>query len=335
MCKRWLIGLVCVVYSTLLVGENAQTNLCIISYNVENLFDAEADSLGRDKEFTPDGERHWGYGKYQNKLQHIAQVITNIGGWQVPALVGLLEVENARCLHDLTRYKMPHHGYRFLHQDSPDARGIDCALLYDARQFQLLDSAFIPIPLEGRATRDILYAKGAVNQGEDTLHVFVCHMPSQLGGASATGVRREKAFAVLQTQIDSLLQQNSRANIVVMGDMNQEQQDNLRGVRNRMLVSSTATNLTMSNNDSTRTTLFSVPYPGTHKYNGIWSFLDQFYTAGYLLEDARVSVFAPDWLLEEDPKFVDKRPIRTYHGFRYQKAGYSDHLPIVLMIPLK
>ncbi len=294
----------------------AQESFQIISYNVENLFDTQADSLGTDKEYTPDGERHWTYGKYQNKLQHIAQVITNIGGWNAPALVALLEVENANCLRDLTRYKMPNHGYRFLHQDSPDTRGIDCALLYDSKKFTLLDSAFIPIPLEGRPTRDILYAKGTIGKEKtDTLHLFVCHMPSQLSGASATAARREKAFATLQAKIDSILRQNTQANIVVMGDMNQEPQENIHGLHNRMLT-------------------IAAPYPGTHKYNGIWSFLDQFYTAGYLLKDSQASVFAPDWLLENDPKFGDKRPVRTYLGFRYQPAGYSDHLPIVLTIPL-
>ncbi len=310
-------------YSPIAFAQHS--TLQIVSYNVENLFDARTDSLvDTNQEYTPTGERRWTYRKYQHKLGHIAQVITNIGGWKVPALVGLLEVENATCLYDLTRYKMPHHHYRFLHQDSPDVRGIDCALLYDSRQFTILDSAFLPIPLEGRSTRDIVYAKGTVNQGKDTLHVFVCHLPSQLGGASITAIRREKAFGVLQSQIDNILGQNAHANIVVMGDMNQEPQENLRGMQNRMLVNPTTIN---------HVSALSSPYSGTHKYNGTWSFLDQFYTTGYLLHDAHISVFAPNWLLEDDPKFGDKRPIRTYQGFRYQANGYSDHLPIVLRIP--
>ncbi len=303
-----LLSLLCLVSATQMQAEET---ISIISYNVENLFDTTADSTGIDAAYTPTGERHWTYNKYQNKLRHIAQVITNIGGWQTPALVGLMEVESSKCLHDLTHYTMPNHGYRYLHQDSPDARGIDCALLYHPKQFTLIDSAFIPIPLDGRATRDILYAKGAIGkQKQDTLHVFVCHMPSQLGGPSTTNIRREKAFAVLQTQIDNILMANAQANIIVMGDMNQEPQNNVQGLQNRMID-------------------LDAPYPGTHKYNGLWSFLDQFYTAGALTEKVPISLFAPNWLLEDDPKFGDKRPIRTYHGFHYQAAGYSDHLPIV------
>ncbi len=310
-CKVILLGLFCFVS---VVRMQAEETFCIISYNVENLFDATADSTGIDQAYTPEGERHWTYNKYQNKLRHIAQVITNIGGWNVPALVGLLEVESEQCLYDLTRYTMPHHGYKYLHQDGSDARGIDCALLYHPKQFALLDSAFISVPLAEHATRDILYAKGAIGKHKaDTLHVFVCHMPSQLGGTSETAERREKAFRVLQTQIDSILVVNAQANIIVMGDMNQEPTNNLRGMQNRMIDVET-------------------PYPGTHKYDGMWSFLDQFYTTGALVEDVQISTFAPDWLLEDDPKFGDKRPIRTYHGFRYKQAGYSDHLPIVMTL---
>ena len=56
----------------------AQGPLTIISYNVENLFDYEHDTLKNDYSFLPDGDHHWTYRKYQTKLDQIAQVIVNI-----------------------------------------------------------------------------------------------------------------------------------------------------------------------------------------------------------------------------------------------------------------
>ena len=53
----------------------------IISYNVENLFDYQHDSLKNDSSFLPDGMHHWSYYRYQTKLDRIAQVIVNISGW--------------------------------------------------------------------------------------------------------------------------------------------------------------------------------------------------------------------------------------------------------------
>lgn len=82
----------------------SQDSLTIISYNVENLFDYEHDTLKNDSSFMPDGMHHWTYYRYQTKLDRIAQVIVNISGWESAALVGLCEVENARCLRDLCYY---------------------------------------------------------------------------------------------------------------------------------------------------------------------------------------------------------------------------------------
>ena len=70
---------------------------------------------------------------------------------------------------------------------------------------------------------------------------------------------------------------------------------------------------------------------GTHKYQGMWSCLDQFYISNTLKNNAKARICSPDWLLEEDMKYLDYRPKRTYVGYRYQ-GGYSDHLPIMLRI---
>ncbi len=314
----FLVSFVCLLCANM----HAVKPCHIVSYNVENLFDAHLDTTGglipeeaRDYAYSPNGERHWTYSKYQRKLQHISQVIANIGEWDKPALVGLLEIENTHCLQDLTRYHLRNYHYQFLHQESPDSRGIDCALLYDAKQFTLLDSAFISIPLLDRPTREIVYAKGVLYT-KDTLHVFVCHFPSQLSGITETAIRRDIAFGILQAKIDSLILENRQANVLVMGDMNQPPINNLHGLTNQMI--------DLQSN-----------IPGTHKYQGVWIFLDQFYTSGPLFQEATVSVYAPNWLLEDDTKYNGKKPIRTYQGFRYQYNGYSDHLPILLTIPNK
>jgi transcriptional regulator with XRE-family HTH domain len=54
-------------------------------------------------------------------------------------------------------------------------------------------------------------------------------------------------------------------------------------------------------------------------------------TSSALKNTTRASVFSPEWLLEEDTKYLDYQPKRTYVGYRYHD-GYSDHLPVVLKI---
>ena len=288
----------------------AQDSLTIISYNLENLFDCEHDTLKNDSSFLPDGMHHWTYRRYHTKLDRIAQVIVNISGWESAALVGLCEVENARCLRDLC-YRLRCFHYKYVHYESPDERGVDVALLYDSTKVNILTSRPLPVILSGDQTRDILYVEALIEK-KDTLHTMVCHLPSMLGGAAATEWKRQTAKRVIQHQIDSILAVQPNAQILVMGDMNGEPTNDLQHL----------TNLMLSTNRVGQ---------GTHKYRGIWSCIDQFYVSHALTNKARASIFAPNWLLEEDTKYLDTQPKRTYIGFRYH-GGYSDHLPIVLRL---
>ena len=156
-----------------------------------------------------------------------------------------------------------------------------------------------------------LYVCCLVNRN-DTIHAMVCHLPSKLGGSGATQWKRDMAKQVLQQEIDSILSLHSSANIVVMGDMNSEAKDDLQGMSNLMKT-------------------LAKEGKGTHKYHGIWSCLDQFYVSSHIHKKSEVNIFSPQWLLEEDNKYLDYQPKRTYVGYRYHD-GYSDHLPIVLKI---
>jgi hypothetical protein len=304
---RWIFLIFAFVIQSAVL---AQDSLTIISYNVENLFDCQHDTLKNDSSFLPDGMHHWTYYRYQTKLDRIAQVIVNISGWESAALVGLCEVENTRCLRDLC-YRLKRFHYKYVHYESDDERGVDVALLYDSTKVKVLKSKPLKVDLNGDRTRDVLYACCLLNK-RDTIHTMVCHLPSQLGGGATTHWKRQAAKQVIQQQIDSIYSVQPEATIVVMGDMNSEAKDDLQGMNNLMIG-------------------LAKEGKGTHKYHGIWSCLDQFYVSSRLLEKAGARIFAPAWLQEEDTKYLDLQPKRTYVGFRYHD-GYSDHLPIVLKI---
>lgn len=298
------------IFSLPILAE--KSSLRIVSYNVENLFDTKHDTLKNDSSFLPNGMHHWTYRRYQTKIDRIAQVLVNIAGWESIPLVGLCEVENARCLRNLC-YKLRRFHYKYVHYDSPDERGVDVALLYDSTRLSILNSRALSLSLDGDATRDILYVSALYEQ-RDTVHVMMCHLPSQLGGASNTDWKRQRAKSLIQSQIDSIFLLQPSANIVVMGDMNTSVQDDLRGMDNLMLP-------------------IQKKGQGTHKYQGIWTCLDQFYVSQSIASKATATIFSPRWLLEEDTKYLDYKPRRTYIGYRYND-GYSDHLPIILHIQL-
>jgi len=286
----------------------------IVSNNVENLFDCTPDSIHDDSEYTPEGTRHWTAERYYHKREQIARTIADIGGWEGVALVGLCEIENEQCVRDLCAQNLRNLGYAYIHYDSPDVRGIDVALLYRPDLFAVSHSAPLRVPvLPGeRPTRDILYVCGTMPEG-DSLHLFLCHLPSQLGSSSASALR-QRAKQTIQQHVDSILYEQPQARIVVMGDMNSEPKEDIRGMHNKMLA-------------------WQQQGRGTYKYQGQWSCIDQFYVSAALTDTVQTQIYDAPWLLTEDDAYVGYKPYRTYNGYQYQRDGYSDHLPIVLDIP--
>ena len=340
MHKIVLVGLLAWVAGIIPVSAES---LRVVSYNVENLFHPKHDTVwepnpnpslkGReifiekdDYEWTPDGERRWSYTRYYRKVENIARVLTNIGEWDGVDIVGLQEVENALCLKRLC-YTLRPGEYDFVHYESPDPRGIDVALVYKKSRVDTLRTKNLtPTLSQGEGvffTRDILYVCAQVDK-KDTLHLFVCHLPSQRGGAAETEWKRDAVKKVLQGGVDSVLAIDPQAKIVIMGDFNGEPQpsegggdpgDGLRGVSYQEPVNGKET--------------------GTHKYHGRWSCLDQFYTSPALDSLSRAEIYNAAWIQEPDEKYLDLKPKRTYNGFRYQKDGFSDHLPILLKLKIK
>lgn len=296
--------------------------LRIVSYNVENLFhpahDSVAGELKDDWEWTPEGERRWSYSRYERKVENIARVLTNIGEWDGVDIAGLQEVENAACLRKLC-YTLRRGEYDFVHYESKDPRGIDVALIYKKARIDTINTRHITPALPSRKgilfTRDILYVCAKVDQ-KDTLHLFVCHLPSQRGGAAESEWKRKTVKDVLQTAIDSVYTLHPDAKIIVMGDMNGEPKDDLKGLINRMVVESQKS---------------KVESYGTHKYQGRWTCLDQFYISDNLQKISTLYIYDAEWIQETDEKYLGLKPKRTFNGFRYQN-GFSDHLPVVLLL---
>ena len=107
-----------------------------------------------------------------------------IGNWEGPDIIGLCEVENRQVVKDLIeKTYLQQHDYHIIHQNSPDKRGIDIAMIYKAKAFELLHYHYIRVPLgkKERPTRDILYVKGRIKKTE-IVHLFFNHWPSRYGG---------------------------------------------------------------------------------------------------------------------------------------------------------
>jgi predicted extracellular nuclease len=307
----------------------------IVSYNVENLFDTKDDTLVNDNEFTPKGRMHWTEKKYADKLLKLSRSIQETGNGNFPVFIGLCEIENRRVLQDLTaKTVLADADYGIVHEDSPDPRGIDVALLYRKDIYKPLSEKFLPVT-SGRKlrSRDILYSSGVIAD-KDTIHIFVCHFPSMSGGEKASEWKREFAAAIVKRYVDSIQELNPEAAIVIMGDLNgkadKSAQSRILGVKN--LKSGKPLSKSLYN---TGYYLLSKNY-GSYKYRGNWQTIDHIIVSGSMLNkknpiqvEKRMKVFNEDFLLEQDKKYYGFKPLRTNNGPRYN-GGYSDHLPVYL-----
>ena len=295
----------------LCTGSRAQR---IVFWNVENLFDCRHDSLKEDYEFLPEGSHHWTRGRYWKKLDNLSRTIAAIAGddaW--PMVVGLCEVENDSCLRDLThRSPLRIARYAYIHEEGPDVRGVDVAMLYDSLQFRLLGHEVVRIPSteQGfRPTRDILHAWGLCPSLPDTLHLVVVHLPSRAGSGSKGNAHRKLAVNTLCSLLDKL----EGKHVLLMGDFNSEPSDKIFRSISKHLISL----VPQSRKELRRA-------QGTYYFRKLWGFLDHILVSPQLLPfiEKRAEVGRFPFLLTEKGT-----PWRTFQGPVYQ-GGFSDHLPI-------
>lgn len=317
---------------------NGEAQQChrIMFYNVENLFDTFDDAETQDDEFTPQGAKYWTKSRYISKLRNIARAVDSVGGKDWPLVVGLAEVENRKVLEDLTgKTLLADANYGIIHRDSPDKRGIDVALLYRRNEMEMLEEHFLPVSFpENKAilTRDVLYAKMLFRA--DTLHFFVCHFPSMIGGERQTEWKRKRAASVVRQKVDSLFQENPEVRIFIMGDLNG------RADTPAQKVLGTKSSDKKGQSDQLYNTgyyLLKKNY-GSYRYKGRWQTIDHIIVSGGLFDrertcfvDRHMEVYSAPFLLEEDKVYFGYKPFPTYRGPRYI-GGASDHLPVYIQI---
>ena len=177
-------------------------------YNLENLFDTVHDVGKNDYQYLPDGQNRWNGLKYNHKLRNMARVLAEMGTDKTPqgcAVIGVSEVENAQCLTDLCNQEpLKKRGIRFCHVEGPDKRGVDCALLYNPRLFEVRNVKLVPYVYvkpedSDRATRGFLTVSGTM-AGEHVT-IIVNHLPSR----GAVSYYREEGGRQIRIVKDSLL----------------------------------------------------------------------------------------------------------------------------------
>lgn len=309
----------------------AGDTLTVGFWNVENVFDLEDDPFKNDNEFAIGGKKRINTAIYNLKMDHVASVIEKMGA----DILGLCEIENKVVLEDLDS-RVPSFEYQIVHYESPDFRGIDVALFYNPEKLWFVDSRKISVLLpSGKPTRDILHAMFRFE--EHVLHVFVNHWPSKYGGAEKTIPSRAAAARTLRKEIVRILDKDPNAEMVIMGDLNDEPVD-------PSVVEHLGANMDRMKVNGRETILWNVmeryhrnKKGSTYKYGGKDMVYDHLIISPGLWDKKGLSFVNGSERVFDGPDYrqhggkYDGFPFRFWAGNKLL-GGYSDHMPIYLKI---
>lgn len=299
-------------------------------YNLENLFDTINNNGKYDLEFSPQGARQWNGTRYMQKQTNMAYVLRDMD----VDLLGVAEIENRSVLQDLVNMpEIAHKGYRIVHYDSPDRRGVDVALLYDPKKFKVLATQSRELSITDMPdfkTRDQLVVSGLL--GGEKVHVVVNHWPSRLGGEERSSSLREAAAALSKSIADSLLAIDPKAGVIIMGDLNDDPDNKSCRV---------VLNAKKRVKDVEKGGFYNTMWQfhdkgiGTLAYRGQWNLFDQIIITENLLAASasglrywKAEIINKPYLINEEGTYKGY-PKRTFAAGVFLN-GYSDHLPVMI-----
>ena len=302
-------------------------------YNLEKLYDAKANA--RNMDYTPDGVMQWNSIRYEQKLKNLAEAIVTIGGKNGPAILGVTEAESKKVLEDLVHTPpLKKKKFAIIHFESEDPLGLDVAMLYNPKLFKPSYQKVIRVeyPQRNFKGKDILQVKGEL--AGEYVTVYVNHWPANYGNERQGQRNRRAAAARLRKQIDADLKENPDANILVLGDFDEEPKS---AILQQVLKANGRPN------PNYRDELFNTFYTnyvqglGSFYKRGDFKMLDQVLVSKGLLDRKGLEyvmgsahIHNPEFLKYTFGKYKNT-PRTTYNGTTYI-GGYSDHFPVFIRL---
>jgi predicted extracellular nuclease len=341
MKKVFWVFFTVILFNTANLFSQETDTLCIGFYNLENLFDTADDPQKEDEEFTPGGENAWTQERLNQKFYNLARVIRTMNGFKGPDVLGVCEVEHQHLLDTLTEVYLHDKFYKVAYVESPDNRGIDNGLIYNADKFRLISINADTINLsDGWPTRQVVkvtleHRKG-YSRPDNKITFFINHWPSRRGGEAESEKNRIAAAETVKKGVDDILAKNPDAKIIIMGDFNDEPGNtSIKSVLGAALFDCAIQDSVKQEDYS----LFNAAGRiyrdggGSYRYQSDWNMLDQIIISRSFLTDDKFSylcnsfiVFKPDFTVTKTGDFAGTS-IPTFGGRRYL-GGYSDHFPV-------
>lgn len=320
----------------------------VMSFNVENLFDAVHDKDREDFTYLPLAEKKknpevqkfcaemknphyreecetfdWNENVIQTKLKNVAQVIRYVDHGQGPDNLFLIEVENESILKRLVNDQLKDLGYKtVVLLEGPDTRGIDPGFI---SKFPLVDKKLHIIPYTDSDPEQLKWAKRSRGILEVTvsapngkpLTFLIGHFPSQ----SNPTEWRAQAIQYAKNLMAQYMKQG-RA-VIFGGDLNIiDSEEKEKGYfKNEMSQVGDVSHL-----------IGCKTCKGSHNYKGEWSHLDVLVFSKNL-KDLGLQLLPESIQVVTSPTHMKRNgtPLRFNAE---KKEGVSDHFPLYSRIQI-
>lgn len=332
----------------------------IMAYNVQNLFDAQHDEGKNDFEFLPKSDSNkakcpkgnyydscittsWTQRKVGYKLDTIKIALDKQGDY--PDILVLSEVENPRVVQ-MVADKLGYDDFKMT--DSPDARGIDLAVLYKKTHLSLIgfeETVVDGVPYPTRNSSAVHFEiKKAGGGKKEILGVYPAHWPSQ--GTKASFVRINAGMS-MRKLIDKYSKKYARSNYhaIALGDFNTLREESPNPIDVVMLDPSWPNRMYDAEQLAIDDKSDFVPHmpQGTYFYNTnkSWNKFDRIFVSGSLIDKSGVDIDSHSFRIHahEDVSsrndVGEKIPYRFNHRAENKKwMGFSDHFAVHVIINL-
>ena len=352
-CCILLAAAACLGCTFACTGDREGESLTLVSYNVQNLFDADSDGTEYPEFIPEDGV--WDMSRYRLRVARLGEVIDKM----IPEgadVVCLQEIEHLGVLEDLLAWSLRDRGFRYIAATEARNSAIQVGVI-----------SRVPIsgirshqPAGGMGVRPILEVRLTTVSGD--IVCLINHWKSKIGGAEETEAARIASADTLQRRAAEILKQESDTLLVCAGDLNEcadesvrvsgkyptaltlvpDQDDAALESRTGLLVTGSVGYLLEEGSRWGRGSLWLDPWllegdevggywrdgpAGSHVYGGEWESIDHILCsrAGF---DGAGWEFAEFRVIDDDRLLDDTgAPL----GWSMQTlSGYADHLPIMI-----
>ncbi len=344
-----------------LFAAKKNRDILVMTYNLENLFDAIHDEGKNDYTYLPLEfkkknaqileekcpqkpswrksclEMDWSEKRLTDKIDRLTRSILKNSQGEGPDILLVQEVENQRVLkmlmQNLNAQEIQHKYLHAILVEGEDERGIDTGILsklplYREDNNDSQNPILHKLRLDNNLTRGILQADFLLPSGEK-ISVLNFHFPSQMNPWKD----RVKGLEAMNRIAEEILEKNPRSLIIAGGDSNviTKELPRTREITKDHWVVSADYKIRMEKKVG-----------GTHNYHGEWSMLDLFFFHRRWMDSSGDASYIPDGksfavaTACKLQKVKNKKGQITPNRYSYPDySGVSDHFPVKFILKAK